>query len=118
VAKADRRWKDHMVSSMDNAEAANRTGLPTYEAILENTNNGYATLLPMIVAWRVAENGGLISAAELRSICEKQLLLIRREIARLPSAQDLCGLIPIYEAGAAGRGRLDLTVGLIGSRTA
>jgi len=107
VAKSDRRWKDHMLSLMDDAEVAERVGLPTYEAILENTNRGYATLLPMIAAWRVAENRGLISPTELREICAKQLALLQNEIARSPSAKDLRGLIPLYEAGAAGRGRLE-----------
>lgn len=118
VSKADRRWKEHMLSLMDDAEAARRIGLPTYETILGNTDRGYATLLPMIVAWRIAEHRGLISPDELKDICGKQLTLMQKEISRSPSAQNLRELLPLYEAGAAGRGRLDPAGRLIGSRTA
>lgn len=114
TAKADRRWKEHMLAIMDDPQAAARCGLPTYEAILSNTDNGYATTLPMIVAWRVAEYRGLISSDELSALCGVQLALIRTEISRLPSARDLRELIPVYEAGAAGRGRFG---GLTGALT-
>ena len=112
VAKADRKWKEHMLSFMDDPEAADRVGLPTYESILNNTTNGYATLLPMIVGWRVAEHGGIISSAELRSICDKQVALIKAETARSPLSQALCELLPLYAAGAAGRGRISHPAGL------
>ena len=106
LAKADRPWKEHMLSLMDNPDAARRSELPTYEAVLNNTDNGYATMLPMIVAWRVAENAGLIASDDLKSLCIKQLELLQRETERLGSAHVLRELVPLYEAGAAGRGRL------------
>lgn len=106
AARADRAWKAQLLSFMDDPEAASRVGLPTYEAILNNSENNYATLLPMIVGWRVAEYQGIISSAELRSICFKQVALIKAEMARLPSAGKLRTLLPLYEAWAAGRGEL------------
>lgn len=106
MAKADRRWKEHLLAFMDDPEEAERAGLPTYEAVLSNSDNGYATSLPIIVGWRVAEYAGIISSAELKTVCDKQVALINAEIARSPSASDLCELLPLYEAGAAGRGSL------------
>lgn len=106
VARADRRWKEHLLSFMDNPEEASCAGLPIYEEILTNTDNGYATLLPMIVGWRVAECRGLISSVDLENICKQQVGLIKTEMIRLPANNDLRELLPIYEAGAAGRGTL------------
>lgn len=106
MAKGDRKWKAHLLSFMDDPEAADRANLPTYETVLNNSENGCATLLPMIVAWRVAEHRGLISPDEFRSICEKQIVIIKAETARSPAAHDLYELLPLYEAGAAGRGSL------------
>lgn len=107
VAKADRGWKEQLLSLMDSPETAARAGLPTYDDVLINTDNGYAILLPMIVAWRVAESRGIISSDELSSICEKQVTLIKAEIARATLFTDFRDLLPLYEAGAAGKGRLD-----------
>lgn len=99
TAQADRRWKEHMLSAMDDPQAADRAGLPTYEAILRNADNGYATLVPMIVGWRVAEQRGLISSAELSNVCAKQAALIRTQISRRQPAHDLSELLPLYEVG-------------------
>lgn len=118
MAKADRKWKEQMLSFMDDPKAAERAGLPTYDAILTNTDNGYATLLPMIVGWRIAEYASLITSAELRGICAAQVALIKTEIVRSPSAPDLRELLPLYEAGVAGRGSLSHEVGFAGSATA
>lgn len=115
VAKADRGWKEQMLLQMDDPETAARAGLPTYEDILINTDNGYATLLPMIVGWGVAESRGIISSDEFRSICNKQVMLIKAEIARSPSFNEFHTLLPLYEAGAAGRGCLDRAGRLAGS---
>lgn len=97
TAKGDRGWKQHLLLLMDDPQAAGRVGLPTYESVVDNTNNGYATLVPMIVAWRVAEQRGIISSSELSSICAKQAALIKAEIARSPSSYDLHELLPLYE---------------------
>jgi Fe-S-cluster containining protein len=110
LAKADRRWKEQILSFMDNSAKAARVGLPTYEAILNNTENGYATLLPMIVGWRVAEYCGLISPADLRGLCEKTVALIESEVARSPEPAELRELLPLYRFGAAGKGTISPTM--------
>lgn len=92
---------------MDNPQPAARGGLPTYESVLINSDNGYATLLPMIVAWRVAESLGILLPDELSSICKQQLTLIRAKIAGTPSFTDFDDLLPLYERGAVGQGRLN-----------
>lgn len=101
MAKADRRWKSEILQLMGDPGAADRASLPTYEAVLENSDKGYATLLPMIVAWRVAEAAGLISAAELAGIATKQAKLIKSELRRSPLAEELREVLPLYEAAAA-----------------
>jgi Fe-S-cluster containining protein len=103
MAKSDRKWKGFILSFMDDYERADRAGLPTYEAVLANSDHGYATLVPMILAWRVAEAHQIISSTELMGICSKQVTLIKAEIARLPSAANLRELLPLYEAGAVGK---------------
>ncbi len=112
IARQDRKWKEHMLSLIDNPDTADRAGLPTYDAIVNNTDNGYATLLPTIVGWRVAEYFGLISAVKLRNLCDMQVALIKAETAHLPADNDLSDLLPLYEAGAAGRGRLGSMIGM------
>jgi hypothetical protein len=97
VAKADSKWKEHLLSFMDDSQAADRVGLPTYESVLDNTDSGYATLVPMIVAWRIAEQRGLISSSELASICAKQAACIKAEISRSQSLSDLHELLLLYE---------------------
>jgi Fe-S-cluster containining protein len=97
TAKADRGWKQHLLSLMDDPQAAGRVGLPTYESVLDNTNNGYATLVPMMVAWRVAEQRGILSSSELASICAEQAALIKAEISRARSPDYLHELLPLYE---------------------
>lgn len=102
AARADRTWKEHLLARMDDPALADQAGLPTYDAVLENTDNGYATLAPMIAAWRVAEAHGLLSPQELRIICERQAALMRAEIARSPAGRSLADLLPLYNVGAAG----------------
>jgi Fe-S-cluster containining protein len=106
VAKADRAWKAQLLSFMDDPGAAERAGLPTYDSIVAIADGGYATQIPMIVAWRVAEQARLISADELSRLCLAQAACIRAELIRSASAQELRALLPLYEAGAAGQHRL------------
>jgi len=100
LAKADRGWKDRLLALMDDGPAAAAAGLPTYDAVLSNSDNGYATLLPMIVAWRVAANAGLLSPEELTALCRKQAALIRERIARgVPgnASKELLDKLALYE---------------------
>jgi Fe-S-cluster containining protein len=100
LAKAERAWKEQLVVLMDDPERAKAAELPTYDAILENTDNGYATLLPMIVPWRVARNQGILSSEALEDICRKQVSLIKTEIERSPEdhlLSDLRDTLAVYE---------------------
>lgn len=101
LAKADRRWKHQLLGVMDDAAAANRAGLPTYDDILFNTNNGHATLVPMLMLWRVAEQHGLMSSSNLQSLCAQQAKLIRANFSALGSYQEVAALLRLYEIGAS-----------------
>jgi Fe-S-cluster containining protein len=99
-ARADRVWKDHLLAAMDDEGQARLAELPTYAAVLANTDAGYATLLPMIVAWRVAERHGLIAREDLEALCRSQIGLIKAAIARNPAAgrlRELVDLLAVYQ---------------------
>lgn len=101
LAKADSGWKEHILAAMDDPEEARRVGLPTYEAVLENSDRGFATVLPMIVAWRVAEERGLMSLAELRAVCGMQASVIGTELAKDQLQEELASLLPFYSEAAS-----------------
>jgi len=92
-AKADRRWKEHLVNVMDDDDGAAAAGLPTYDAVLLNSDNGYATLVPMLIAWRIASKESLLSREELRDVCQKQAILIKSRIAGNAAGQTSEGLL-------------------------
>jgi hypothetical protein len=101
IAKAERAWKDHMLLLMDEAEQARAAQLPTYDAVLTQSDNGYATLLPMVVAWRVARKQGLLSVGTFEDLCRKQASLIEAEIARTRESPPSIGhleTLALYEA--------------------
>jgi len=101
IAREERAWKDRMLLLMDDAEQARAAQLPTYDAVLTQSDNGYATLLPMAVAWRVARKQGLISAEMFEDLCRKQASLIKAEMARTregPSSTGLLDTLALYEA--------------------
>ena len=100
MAKAERAWKERMLLLMDDAEQARAAQLPSYDAVLTNSDNGYATLLPMIVAWRVARMEGLLSSDAFEDLCRKQEALFRAAIDRNPqraSSSDLVDTLSLYE---------------------
>jgi Fe-S-cluster containining protein len=99
-AKKDRVWKDHLLAAMDDEQQARLAELPTYAAVLANTDAGYATLLPMIVAWRVAQHHGLMPRAEMEALCRGQMALIKAAIADNPAAErlrELVDLLAVYQ---------------------
>jgi len=99
LAKADRGWKERLIALMKDG-AGSAMGLPNYHAVLGNSDNGYATLLPMIVAWRVAADAGFLSRAELEELCRKQAALIRGRISQAigkPPANGLLDSLATYE---------------------
>ena len=102
LAKTDRKWKERLLALMDDPAQSAAAGLPTYDAVLSNSNNGYATLLPMIVAWRVAASEDLLSQEGLEELCRRQATLIRTRIARnAPGAdsKELLDSLALYERG-------------------
>jgi len=104
LAKADRRWKERLVALMDDPARAAAAGLPTYEAVLSSSDNGYATMLPMIVAWRIAAREGLLTRETLDDVCRKQAALIRARIARnqaVEASNELLDTLALYERDAA-----------------
>lgn len=106
VAKADRAWKAQLLSLMDDPGEAERSGLPSYDSVVASADGGYATQVPMIVAWRVAEQAKLISADELSRLCLAQAACIKAALMRQRPGSDLRALLPLYETGAAGENRL------------
>jgi Fe-S-cluster containining protein len=98
IAKADRRWKHHLLCMMDDPKAAEKAGLPTYDDILFNTQNGHATLVPMFAAWRIAEQNGLITTSDLQRLCANQARLIKANFAALGSPQESLALLRLYES--------------------
>lgn len=97
LAKDDRRWKQALVELMEDEARANAAGLPSHDAVLSASDNGYATTLPMIVAWRVARRADLLTAERFREICEQQARLIGTRIAQA-SSKELLDLLALYES--------------------
>jgi len=99
MAKTDKAWKDRMLLMMDDPAMAAAAGLPTYNAVLENSHNGYATTLPMIVAWRIARNEGLMPPEVFEDVCRKQAALIKAHMETLSetAGADLRDMLPAYE---------------------
>ena len=97
LAKADRRWKQALVELMEDEDRAAAVGLPGHDAVLNASDNGYATMLPMIVAWRVAHRAGLLTAEQFRDVCAQQAGLIRTQAAQ-ESSKDLLDMLALYEA--------------------
>jgi len=109
LAKADRQWKERLFALMGDPVQTAAAGLPTYDEVLSNSDNGCATLLPMIVAWRVAAREGFLSHEMLRELCRKQAVLIRARIARYPAdvvSKELLDSLAVYERELS-RGELE-----------
>jgi Fe-S-cluster containining protein len=112
LAKQERRWKERLIGVMNDPNLAVAAGLPTYDAVLSNSDNGYATMLPIITAWRVANQAGLFSVEELHELCRKQAGLIKTRIARnvtRPASKELLDLLAMYEFGLSKGGPDQLT---------
>lgn len=104
-AKQDRVWKDHLLAVMDDEPQARLAQLPTYAEVLANTDAGYATLLPMVVAWRVAERHGLMPRDRLEALCRSQVAMIKDGIASNPAPdrlRELVDLLAVYQFELSG----------------
>jgi Fe-S-cluster containining protein len=101
LAEADRNWKKAILSLMDDANAAQAAGLPSYEQVLRNSDAGYGGSVSMLVAWRVARNVGIIPPRLFEEICDKQAALLRSAIergAKLDLAARLVQMLSEYES--------------------
>ncbi|MGQ0532358.1 MAG: YkgJ family cysteine cluster protein [Caulobacteraceae bacterium] len=104
LAESDRSWKNEILALMDDPNAAQAAGLPTYEAVVRNSDAGLGASVSMLVAWRVARNVGIISPRLYEEICEKQASLLKSElerVAKLDLAARLVGMLSEYESASA-----------------
>lgn len=100
LAKADRGWKDKLLALMDDPEAAAAAGLPTTVAVLDQSDNGYATSLPMRAGWRVLREAGMMPTEAFETVCRQQLALLRRELSACDDpalAEELVDMRAAYE---------------------
>jgi len=105
LAKADRGWKHALVELMEDEARAAAMGLPSHDAVLSASDSGYATTLPMIVAWRVALGAGLLTEDQFKEICARQAGLIKALTGR-ESSKELLDLLALYETEVSARARL------------
>ena len=98
--EADHRWKAGIVSAMLAQESAAEAGLPSYRDVIAHSKAGSATLVSMLIAWRVAKNLGLLSQSIFRDLCAEQASLIASslEFAREEERRtDLHDMLADYE---------------------
>lgn len=84
VADADQPWKDALVARMETGALARAAGLPTFEDVLTNSDKGYASMVPIHVAWRAAVGAGMMTAATFADLCRKQIALAEAAAAVKP----------------------------------
>ena len=104
LVKADLAWKRAILSLMDDPAAVSAAGLPSYEAVVRHSDSGFASSVPMLAAWRVARDAGIITQVLFEEVCEKQIALLKLEIARLANlelAANLVGALSDYESARA-----------------
>jgi Fe-S-cluster containining protein len=104
LAKSDLLWKKEILALMDNPTAALAVGLPTYEQVVRHSDSGMAASVSMLAAWRVAKNAGVIAPRSFAEICEKQIALLKAEIARVANLELAAVLVTMlsgYESAYA-----------------
>ncbi len=104
LVNSEQRWKKAILSLMDDPRTASAAGLPTYEAVVRHSDSGFASSVPMLAAWRVAKDAGIIAPSAFEELCEKQIALLKLEIARVANlelAAHLVGALSDYEAAHA-----------------
>lgn len=82
VARHDRDLKTAIVALMENPQSACDAGLPTFADVLANSDRGYATTAPMLVAWRVALRKGFLDQTTFDNACRGQAALLEAARAK------------------------------------
>ncbi|HWE45712.1 MAG TPA: YkgJ family cysteine cluster protein [Caulobacteraceae bacterium] len=105
MVRSEMRWKTAVAALMDDGRDALAAGLPTFDEVLRQSDAGYATVAPMLAAWRIGRDIGVLSPAAFRSVCRDQAALIKAELDRGPgldAAANLVGLLFDYEQEGVG----------------
>jgi hypothetical protein len=105
LVQSEMPWKLAIAALMDDKRTATAADLPTFDEVLRHSDAGYATLAPMLAAWRVARDIGVLSSDAFKGACRKQIALIRAELDRGPdldAASRLVGLLSDYEREVSG----------------
>ncbi len=105
LVRSEMGWKTAIAALMDDNHAALAAGLPTFDDVLSHSDAGHAAVTPMLVAWRVARDAGLISRETFKSVCQNQIALIKAELDCGPDldvASRLVDLLSDYEREVAG----------------
>lgn len=100
-AKEDRPWKRAIVATMESEDVAAAIGLPNLYAVLHHADNGFATQLPMIVAWRIAVEAGIMARHDFLDACGHQARLVRHKLANFPTERlrgELLDLLAVYQS--------------------
>ena len=105
MGDSDRAWKAEIARLMLSSAAAD-AGLPSYRTVVENSDRGVASLVPMLPAWRIAVRVGLLSSAAFNRICRDQIALLKRDLERAtaPMAPPLQSMLLDYELELAKAG--------------
>jgi hypothetical protein len=99
VANRDRDWKTALVESMKHPEVAATTGLPTLDDVIANSDRGYASMVPILVAWRVAAGAELMTWEIHADLCRKQIALAEKAMDAKPERHgDLTERIHLYRS--------------------
>lgn len=88
VAEGDRDWKAALVASMGDGASARAAGLPTVDDVISNSDKGYASMVPIHVAWRAALGAGLMTREVFSDLCRRQSAAAEDGMARRPHRRD------------------------------
>ena len=101
TARQDRPWKRAIIAAMEDESMAAAVSLPSLQAVLDNANKGFATQLPMVVAWRVAVRQGIMTHHAFAEVCRQQARLVRGKLAKLPGGTmrgEYLDLLAVYQS--------------------
>lgn len=84
IARRDQAWKAVLVNLMSTAASAQAAGLPTFADVVSNSDRGYASMTPILTAWRAAADAGLMTRETFADLCRKQIALIERAAEARP----------------------------------